>query len=42
MQAVSARKKGEWRILRYATSGDVTGERDRVVGYLAAAFVAGE
>ena len=42
MQAVSARKKGEWRILRYATSGDVSGERDRVVGYLAAAFVAGE
>lgn len=42
MQAVGARGEGEWRILRYGTSGDVTGERDRVVGYLAAAFVAGE
>jgi MEMO1 family protein len=42
MHAVSARKNGEWRILRYATSGDVTGELDRVVGYLAAAFVSGE
>jgi len=42
MQAVDAQKNGEWRILRYATSGDVTGERDRVVGYLAAAFVTEE
>ncbi len=29
----------EARILRYANSGDVTGDRHRVVGYLAAAFV---
>ncbi|MGH9321348.1 MAG: AmmeMemoRadiSam system protein B, partial [Vicinamibacteria bacterium] len=26
------------RILRYADSGDVTGETDAVVGYLSAAF----
>ena len=26
------------RVLRYANSGDVTGDRHRVVGYLSAAF----
>jgi AmmeMemoRadiSam system protein B len=29
-------------ILRYATSGDVTGDREKVVGYLAAAITSGE
>ena len=35
-----ARRQGatDGRVLNYANSGDVTGERDRVVGYLAAAF----
>jgi hypothetical protein len=37
----AARRAGPCRglVLEYATSGDVTGERDRVVGYLAAAVL---
>lgn len=37
----AARKAGpcRGRVLKYATSGDVTGERGRVVGYLAAAVL---
>ena len=39
-----ARRQGATtsRMLRYANSGDVTGDRERVVGYMAAAFFAGD
>lgn len=38
MMAAGMRGATEARVLKYANSGDVTGDRDRVVGYTAAAF----
>jgi len=38
MMAASMRGATEAKVLKYANSGDVTGDRDRVVGYTAAAF----
>ncbi len=41
MNVARARGVKVGKILKYATSGDVTGDRDSVVGYLAAAYVIG-
>jgi AmmeMemoRadiSam system protein B len=38
MKAAKALGARDARILKYADSGDVSGDKDAVVGYLAAAF----
>jgi AmmeMemoRadiSam system protein B len=38
MRAAKALGARDARILRYADSGDVSGDKDAVVGYVAAAF----
>lgn len=38
MKLAQKLRKGEWKLLKYANSGDVTGDKGRVVGYASIGF----